>query len=69
MCCFLSLDAADGEHSLDLCERDPVLNSAPAGGDSEQEVPCGPHEETSMTKKRTGLFFLVKRTEFYQYTC
>lgn len=60
---YLSLDEADGEHSPDLCEPDPVLNPTPASGDSEQEVPCGPHKETSMTKKRRGLTFLVRRTE------
>lgn len=62
---YLSSDEADGGHSPDLCEHDPVLNSTPASGDSEQEqeVPCGPHKETSMTKKRRGLIFLVRRPE------
>lgn len=69
---FLSLDEADGEHSLDLCEPDLVLNSTPASGDSEQEVPCGTHRETStsMTKKHRGLvFFLVEITETIPVRC
>lgn len=54
---LLSLDKADGEHSLDQCERDPVLYSTRTSGGGEQEVPHGTHRETftSTTKKHRGL--------------
>lgn len=52
------LDEANGESSLNLCEGDSVLHSTPAGGDGEQEVPCGTHRETStaIKKKHRGVF-------------
>lgn len=55
---LFSLDEAEGEQSLDPCERDPFLYSTHTSGGGEQEVPRGTHRETSTstTKKHRGLF-------------